>query len=592
MVALAIPLRTHETGLQARGCTDLVFGGICTLAVIFLPQGLCAALVINEFLPDPDGSDGGREFVELMNSGPQAVSLAGVMLQFANGAEGPFWATRWTGGLGSLLEPGERFLIVDRNWMGEAAGQAEVYLGLQNGPDAVRLATGQSVLDLVGYGPLTDPDMKEGDPADVGTGLSLSRRPDGKDTDDNRSDFVLAVPTPGAPNFLPYSLQVISWELDPPSLDRVAQTVGFTLTILNDGIETFPVGPVLLQCDGAGYPSLLDLLPAGQTRRIIWNLAPRHAGLLPLQVRVPLQAGSDTLVLHPAYLQVGPGNLVLNEVMAGPRQGQGEWVEIVPGKNEGVNLNGYSLRDEDGGWRPLPDLNLPPEGFLVLAQDSLALASWHQENHEHGAITGCSVGVAISHQRNLSGWPTLNNSPPDEREFADRLYLSDPVGNVIDHVTIGGVGSSSGVGSEPGMSLERLAPVPRNPLAANWAQCTAAPGSTPGCSNSVSTTAAMTTGFSVHPAVLDPERGLTVLHFLFTLDGPQAGWELRVFDLNGCLVRDLGGESLGPGPRDLIWDGTDDLNRPAGPGGYVALLEIRDRFDQGLIREKALLVIR
>jgi len=560
--------------------------------VIFFPQALWASLVINEFLPDPVGSDGGREFIELLNTGPEVVSLAGVMVQFANGAEGAVWAVRWTGAQGSQLGPGQRFLIVDRNWMSDPPGQAEVYLGLQNGPDAVRLATEQAVLDLVGYGPLTDPAMKEGDPADIRTGQSLSRRPDGRDTDDNHADFVPAEPTPGVPNFLPFSLKVIAWELDPPSVDRVSQPVGFTLELLNDGIETFPVGPVLLRFDHGVHPSLLDRLPAGQARRIVWNLIPQHTGLMALEVFVPLPAESDTLSLHPAFLQVGPGDLILNEVLAGPRQGQGEWVEISTSRNVGVDLAGYSLRDEDGLWRSLPELRLEPGGFLVLAQDSLALASWHRDNHAHGAVTGCTVEMAVSRQRNLAGWPTLNNTPPTERNFADRLYLSDPAGNVVDHVTIGEVGSPEGTETAAGLSLERLAPAPRNPGAYNWALCTALTGSTPGCANSVSTTAGMTTDFTVQPRVLDPVTGITNVHFLFTLTGQQAGWELRVFDLNGCLVRDLGGESLGPGPRDLMWDGRDDRDRPAGPGGYVVLLEISDQFDHSLVREKALVVIR
>jgi len=565
---------------------------MCTLAVVFFPHALWASLVINEFLPDPNGSDGGREFVELLNTGQEVASLAGVMLQFANGAEGAVWAIRWTGAQGSQLDPGQRFLIVDRNWMGDPAGQAEVHLGLQNGPDAVRLATEQDVLDLVGYGPLTDPAMKEGDPADMGTGQSLSRRPDGRDTNDNHTDFVLAEPTPGGPNFLPFSLQVIAWELDPPSVDRVSQPVGFTLELLNNGIETFPVGPVLLRFDNDLHPSLLDRLPAGQTRRIIWNLVPQHPGLMALDILVPLPAETDTLSLHPASLQVGPGDLILNEVLAGPRQGQGEWVEISNSRNEGVDLTGYSLRDEDGLWRSLPELRLEPGGFLVLAQDSLALALWHRENHAHGAVTGCTVEQAVSRQRNLAGWPTLNNSPPAERNFADRVYLSDPAGDVVDHVTIGEVGSTGETYYEPGLSLERIAPVPRNPGASNWALCTALTGSTPGCGNSVATAAAMTTDFSVAPRVLDPATGTTTVHFLFTLTGRQTGWELRVFDLYGCLVRDFGGDSMGPGPRDLLWDGRDDRDRPAGPGGYVVLLEIRDRFDQSLVREKALVVIR
>jgi len=570
----------------------LVLGMTAALTLIFLSHVSWASLVINEILPDPEGSDGGREFVELLNTGPDAEPLDGVSLQFANGAVGAIWTNRWSGGAGLLLAPGLRFLIVDRNWLGDPAGQAEVYLGLQNGPDAVRLVRGEVVLDLVGYGPLTDPAMMETDPADIAPGKSLSRRPDGWDTGNNHTDFVLAESTPGAPNFLPFSLEVIAWELDPPSVDRLSTRVQFTLKILNNGIGTFPVETILLRVGGEDHASLLDQLPAGQERMTSWIFRPGNGGKLPLEVRVPLPTSPDTLVLYPASLQVGPGDLILNEVLAVPRQGQGEWVEISVVGDQEVDLAGHFLRDQDGSWRTLPEIRLAPGEFLVLAQDSLALAVWHLDNQAHGAVTRCSPEQAIARQMNLAGWPTLNNTPTGDRDFADRLYLADPAGDVIDHLTIGGEGFLIGGQSEPGLSLERLAPAPRNPGASNWAPCTARTGSTPGCANSVAMNGVIPSGFTVQPRVLDQTAGFTTVHFLFTLTGEQAGWDLRVYDLWGGLVRDLGGENLGAGPRDLMWDGRDDQGRSAGPGGYVVLLEILDRFFNRMAREKILMVIR
>ena len=108
-------------GRVAQVCLRLIFSlAAATVAA--------AELVINEFLPDPFGSDGGREFVELLNSGTRTVDLGGWRLQFANGAEGAVWQTRWTGQAGQMLAPGERFLIVDRNWVDPVPGDAEVAL--------------------------------------------------------------------------------------------------------------------------------------------------------------------------------------------------------------------------------------------------------------------------------------------------------------------------------------------------------------------------------------------------------------------------------------------------------------------------------
>ena len=59
----------------------LLCSGLAVAPLIPIPSP--AELVINEFLPDPAGSDGGREFVELFNVGPVAVGLDEVVLQFA-----------------------------------------------------------------------------------------------------------------------------------------------------------------------------------------------------------------------------------------------------------------------------------------------------------------------------------------------------------------------------------------------------------------------------------------------------------------------------------------------------------------------------
>lgn len=548
------------------------------------------AVVINEFLPDPDGADGGREFVELLNTGPGTVSLHGVVLQFANGAEGAVWSVRWSGTPGEDLEPGARYLIVDRNWLGEPPGQAEVYLGLQNGPDALRLVRDGLVLDLVGYGPLTDEQMMETAPAVTGVGRSLARRPDGWDSNHNGADFVLADPTPGQPNFLPYYLAAVAWELDPPSVDRIHVPVHFTVTIRNAGTETFPVGAINLRAWGRDHPALLDEMPAGQERRISWHLEPDLPGLWPLNLLVPVPGSADTLAPEVASLQVGPGDLVLNEVLAVPRHRQGEWVELAAVRS--VDLAAYSLRDQDGDWRPLPDTRMAAGTFLVLAQDSLALAEWQSANHEHGAVPACGTGSAADLHRELSGWPSLNNTAPEDRNFADRIYLAGPSGAVVDHLTLGTVEEGIGFPVEAGLSLERQALKPSHPGSANWSPCTALAGSTPGCPNSVSRGGSIPIEFRVDPVVLDPAAGVGSVHFLFTLTGRQTGWDLRVFDLWGKLVRDLGGESLGPGPRDLLWDGKDDQGRASGSGGYVVLLELRDDSGQVLGIRKTLMVVR
>ena len=125
------------------------------------------------------------------------MDLGGWQLQFANGADGPVWQTRWSGQAGQALAPRARFLIVDSGWTAPPPGDAEVVLGLQNGPDAIRLTHAGVAVDVVGYGALTDPRLMETAPAPLAAGRAIARRPDGRDTGDNAADFVTTVPTPG-----------------------------------------------------------------------------------------------------------------------------------------------------------------------------------------------------------------------------------------------------------------------------------------------------------------------------------------------------------------------------------------------------------
>lgn len=569
--------------MQRYGMRSPAWAGLCLLLSCVANEAV-AQLVINEFLADPDGSDGGHEYVELLNTGVEPVDLGGWQLQFANGADGPVWQARWTGSSGRSLDPGSRFLIVDRNWAGSVAGDAEVALALQNGPDAIRLVRAGLAMDVVGYGALTDGALMETAPAPLAVGRATARRPDGADSGNNAADFVTALPTPGTPNFERFLLVATETIVEPPSTARPGELVSVEVLLRNDGLEALPLVRVRLERDGDGVEAMLDAMAPGDTRRLVFGFRPLAPGLQPLALGCRLPAAGDSLRLRLLDFQVGPAELRLNEVLGAPRDGQGEWVELEAGRTGAIDLGSYRLKDADGGWVRLPPLTVPAGGLALVAQDSSALAAWLAANVSGpGQSRGCDVVPS-----RVAGWPSLNNSAPDGRAFADRVLLADSTGAVIDHATLADA-SAEGAGR----SLERILATSIGSV--TWVTSLAAAGSTPGCPNSVSAPADAPPAdveLSAIPAVVDRATGAAAIHLRFLVPPEGTGWDLLVFDLDGRRVRDLGGERAGAGPREILWDLRDDRGRAVAAGGYVAVLRLAGDAGPGWAPSRRLLAVR
>jgi hypothetical protein len=166
-----------------------------------------SALRINEFLPDPDGTDDKHEWVELFNTGSESVRIDGWAIEIAKGAWGDF---QFYFPSGSEIDPNGFLLIggeevIDLDFLAE-----DLNLGNagSNG-DGIRLVDCEgTVIDTVIYG-LDNSDALEDDSGSIAISFSpnpdddqsAGRFPDGADSDASGDDFsVCFSPTPGAPN--------------------------------------------------------------------------------------------------------------------------------------------------------------------------------------------------------------------------------------------------------------------------------------------------------------------------------------------------------------------------------------------------------
>ncbi|MCK6615814.1 MAG: lamin tail domain-containing protein [Ignavibacteriaceae bacterium] len=154
---------------------------------------------------------------------------------------------------------------------------------------------------------------------------------------------------------------------------------------------------------------------------------------------------------------VPPGDLVINEIMYQPADGEPEWVEVYNASADTIYPDGWKLRDvytTPAHAVIKSGVTIPPGEYLVLAKDS-SLYEYHP---------------VIPSRVTVLNLPTLNND-------RDGLSLLDERGVIIDSVFY--------TGAADGKSLERVSSTAGSLSAANWALSTDRNSSSPGRINSV-----------------------------------------------------------------------------------------------------------
>ena len=158
------------------------------VGLLLVVRTALGGVVINEFVPDPAGADGGYEWVELYNDGGAPVDLTDWTLQKGTT---PTFSTEFTFPLGASIPAGGYVVVGEEFVVGAtyvlATGDTIALGNASTGGDAVRLAdAGGTPVDTVIYGP----DNSDGFLDDNGlvatsvapppaSGLSIARLPNG-----------------------------------------------------------------------------------------------------------------------------------------------------------------------------------------------------------------------------------------------------------------------------------------------------------------------------------------------------------------------------------------------------------------------------
>ncbi|MDP2317045.1 MAG: lamin tail domain-containing protein [Pseudomonadota bacterium] len=161
------------------------------------------SLKLNEFIYDPDGTDGGNEWVELYNAGSVELRLDGYTIQTA----GTDWGEdfRFPGGVS--LAPGEFMLVGGEDVDGADFVAPDLSIdNASSGAGGLRVVDCEAnVLDTVLYGDdIEDPISGDAGSNEVvpkvSSSVSLGRFPDGEDSNAAADWIPYSDPTPGTPN--------------------------------------------------------------------------------------------------------------------------------------------------------------------------------------------------------------------------------------------------------------------------------------------------------------------------------------------------------------------------------------------------------
>lgn len=545
-------------------------------AVVFtftalVPAGISAQLVVNEFYYDHPGPDDGYEFIEIFNAFPSTVCLDGVGLEFHNGADDG-WVTLWAGSSADSIPA--RGLFVVGGALVRPPVSWETLLRLQNGPDAIRLTVGGSTADLVGYGFLDDEFFIEGESAPgVPAGFSLGRLPDGRDTQNNSSDFTQMVPSPGRLNLPGDEVSVAPGGKTPAG--KVLREDGredIDVELFNGGTRVIPQLAVVVEVwdstsQSVGLEATLtntNAIASGE-RWVVSAALSLNRGYHWLVIRALFgpdeRPGNNEIVL---LRRVGGPRILVSEILSYPVAGCPQFVELYNAGLSAQPLGGFKLKDAVS--RPAvitsDSVFIQPRDHVVVTPDRESLLRFFPR----------APSAAILQHKTT--WPAFNRS--GSGAVSDSVVFMDAYGLPVDAVGYPPLGSES-----RGRSLERVdmygGPAP------TWVLSNEPSGASPGRRNSRSLDATPAASFAVTPNPFSPYDGST-LTISVNPSLPDVRAVVCVYDVYGRKLSDLG--SAAAFPAVFLWDGTGENGGLLAPGLYIATCEIFSRAGERIYTDK------
>jgi hypothetical protein len=512
-----------------------------------------ARVVVNEVMANEPGSATSLEWLEIYNDSSQAVSLASYTI-VAGTQVGPF---------GITIQPQEYVVFCRKLFSDQTSPGFEGIFGNNSGvwgdspyedfrqpivaSFSLRNDTGGVALYLGGIGGALVSALSWTDAGKDGT--SWEREEATGSAIEQSLDI-----KGGSPGFLNSVTPVaIDLSLDSVLLSSSEGVTGFGFKVRNRGSLPVSDGRLTLY-----YFNAADPFDAAQTIKTL---------VVPPLAKDSFVVVEDELIFDSLYVHLGAtlGNdyrwrnnrrdfvapagdyppVQLSEILANP-EGQlaSEWIELKNRYLDAVDLTGWQIGDAVGLHEITgSSLNLDPDSFVVLVQDSASFTSYYTQFR----------GPA----RQPAGWPVLNNT-------ADVVLLVDTFGIVADRFEYNRVYEDNFTWSR----AEQMG------AEGEWGRSEFAGGS-PGEKNSVVLLPEnATTRVSADPQVFSPDdNGFEDATTLSVVASEAEGYILKIYDRHGRVVKTfLDGEQYLR--SEYEWDGRSDCGERLPIGIYIIYFEV------------------
>ena len=529
-------------------------------------------VILTEVLFDADTLESHNEFVELYNSGQQAISLD--QWKLGDGTEFDFLVDA---GFGLTLNPQQFALVLDPSYF-ENSTTYDTLIP----PAALILTIEDGSFGSYGWSnTVSEPVSLINASSDTVQSYSYSvdNLPGFSDekiilNEDNSSvNWSNSLKFRGSPgNFNSVQASQIDLAVDSLWTDPVFPLSGSNFTFFsmlqNRGIETisgidieiYHDQDLDLQPDPEEIilqESIEQQLMHGETLQGSWNIPALFSGEERLGI-LASTAGDNYLENNQAQLSIqfefSGSPLVINEIMYQPATDKPEWVELFNKSASPISLKDWYFADSrDTIILARKEKWIDASGFMVLCEDSSLLQDF---------------GLTAQELLVFASFPSLNNDYDDLKllSFSKRL---------IDQV----IYSDSWMQreTETGISLERIHPDISSSLTENWAACAASAGATPGRRNSIYLDKPIdNTLLSINPNPFSPDGDGFEDYAIFEYHLPFAtGYlSIEIFDLAGRRTRALAVQNPVGSNGNFIWDGRDDQGRISRIGLYIVLFRL------------------